>query len=44
MAKFILFTFVVLIAGGIAFLAFSHVPAPTKAVEKPIPSERFFKQ
>jgi hypothetical protein len=44
MAKVLLFSFVVLIAGGLAFLAFSTVPAPTHPVEKPISVERFLKQ
>ncbi len=43
MAKIILFVAFLLVAGGIAYLAFSDVPAPTKTVEKPISTERFLK-
>jgi hypothetical protein len=42
MAKIILFVAFLLVAGGIAFLALSDVPAPTKSVEKPLATERFF--
>lgn len=42
MAKFIMLFFFVLIAGGLAYLALSDVPAPSKPVEKPIAVERYF--
>lgn len=42
MAKVILFVAFLLVAGGIAFLALSDVPAPVKTVEKPIDTKRFF--
>jgi len=44
MAKVILFAAFFCLAGGIAYLAFSDMAAPTKAVEKPIPAERFFQK
>ena len=44
MAKYALLFLVVLVAGGIAFLGLSRVPAPTKAVEKSIPAAKFFAQ
>lgn len=42
MAKFALLGSLLMIAGGVAYLAISRVPAPTQAVEKPISLERFF--
>jgi hypothetical protein len=44
MAKYALLFLVLLVTGGIAFLGLSHVPAPTKAVEKSIPNTKFFAQ
>lgn len=44
MAKVILFVAFLCVAGGIAFLAFSDVPAPTKTIEKSIPTEQFFQR
>jgi hypothetical protein len=41
MAKFLFLALTLSVAGGIAFLAFTRVPAPTKIVEKPVPTERF---
>lgn len=42
MAKVILLILFLAVGGGIAYLALSDVPAPTQAVEKSIPSEKFF--
>ena len=44
MAKYALLVLVLLMAGGIAFLGLSRVPAPTRHVEKPIPATKFFAQ
>ena len=44
MAKYALLVLLLLVGGGIAFLALSTVPAPTKAVEKPIPAAKFLAQ
>jgi hypothetical protein len=44
MAKIFLFVAFVLVAGGIAYLALSDVPAPVKTVEKPISTERFLQK
>ncbi len=43
MAKVALLALLLLVSGGIAYLALSEVPAPTKQTEKSIPVERFFK-
>ena len=42
MAKYILLFLFLLMAGSIAFLGLSRVPAPTQAVEKTIPTDKFF--
>lgn len=44
MAKVILLVVFFAVAGGIGYLAISDVEAPTKAVEKPIASEKFFQK
>jgi hypothetical protein len=44
MAKIFLVVAFVLVASGIAYLALSDIPAPTKTVEKPISTERFFQK
>lgn len=44
MARLLLFIAFISVAGGIAYLAFSDVPAPVKTVETPIPTERFFQK
>ena len=44
MAKYALLILFVLVAGGIAFLGLSRVPAPTQTVEKNIPTAKFFAQ
>jgi len=42
MAKAVLLALTLCVASGIAFLALSRVPAPTRVVEKNIPTEGFF--
>lgn len=42
MAKIALLTVVIAVMAGIVFLAVSPAPAPTRAVEKPIPTEQFW--
>lgn len=44
MAKYALLVLLLLVGGGIAFLGLTRVPAPTKSVEKTIPSAKFFAQ
>jgi hypothetical protein len=39
--KFLIVIFVVVIAGGVVFLATWDIPAPTHPVEKVIPNDRF---
>ncbi|HEY1095607.1 MAG TPA: hypothetical protein VGF14_00020 [Alphaproteobacteria bacterium] len=42
MAKYILLFLFLLMAGSIAFLGLSRVPAPTQPVEKTISNDKFF--
>jgi hypothetical protein len=44
MAKYALLFLFLLMAGSVAFLGLSRVPAPTKQVEKTIPTAKFFAQ
>lgn len=43
-AKVILLLVFLSVAGGIAFLAFSEVPAPTQTVQKQIATDKFFQR
>jgi hypothetical protein len=44
MAKIALLTLIVAVMAGIVFLAVSPAPAPTRAVEKPIAVDQFWKK